>query len=54
MLFRSRNTDGNSKKDKYVNTIRQIERITGMTFFPNLPEDIVNEVKDNADINKWD
>ncbi len=52
--FICRNTDGNSKKDKYVNTIRQIERITGMTFFPNLPEDIVNQVKDNADINDWD
>jgi hypothetical protein len=25
-----------------------------MTFFPNLPEDIVNQVKDNADINDWD
>jgi endonuclease G len=52
--FICRNTDGNSKKDKSVNTIRQVERITGMTFFPNLPEDIVNQVKDNADINDWD
>ena len=52
--FICRNTDGNSKKDKYVNTIRQVERITGMTFFPNLPEHLVNLVKDNADINEWD
>ena len=52
--FICRNTDGNSKKDLYVNTIAQVERITGMTFFPNLPKDIAETVKSQADLGKWD
>ena len=52
--FICHNTDGNRKKDKYVNTIRQVERITGMTFFPNLSDDIARQVKDKANIDDWD
>lgn len=51
--FICRNTDGNRKKDKYVNTIRQVERITGITFFPDLPDDIARQIKDEADIDDW-
>ncbi len=32
--FICRNTDGNRKKDFYVNSIRQVERVTGYRFFP--------------------
>jgi endonuclease G len=51
--FICRNTEGNKKKDKYVNSIRQIERVTGITFFPNLAEEIAVLVKDHADISEW-
>ena len=52
--FICRNTEGSRGKDFYVNTIRQVERITGMTFFPNLPEEIAEKVKDKADLKDWD
>ena len=51
--FICRNTDGNRKKDFYVNTIRQVERITGYQFFPNLADSIKNMVYDMDDINAW-
>jgi len=31
-----KNNNGTHKKDSYVNSIRQVERISGYTFFPNL------------------
>lgn len=52
--FVCRNTDGQRKKDKYINSIKQIERITGMSFFPNLRNDIAAIVKDNCNLNQWD
>ena len=51
--FICRNTDGNRKKDFYVNTIRQVERITGYQFFPNLNDSIKHQVYDMDDINVW-
>lgn len=53
IAFVCRNTKGDRKKDYYVNTIRQVERITGYCLFPNLDEDIAEQVKDYADINEW-
>lgn len=52
--FICRNTDGNRKKDLYVNSIKQVERITGMTFFPHLPKDLADKVKNDADIEDWE
>ena len=51
--FICRNTAGNRPKDFYVNSIKQVERITGMTFFPNLPPDIKKIVKEKADLEDW-
>lgn len=51
--FICRNTDGNRTKDFYVNSIRQVERITGYKFFPNLNDSIKNLVYDMDDINAW-
>lgn len=51
--FICRNTDGNRKKDLYVNSIKQVERITGMTFFPHLSTTIADKVKNDANINDW-
>jgi len=51
--FICRNTDGNRKKDFYVNSIRQVERVTGYKFFPNLNDSIKDIVYDMDDINIW-
>jgi len=51
--FIVRNTDGTKKRDLYYNSIDQVERITGMDFFPALPDDIENVVEATADINDW-
>ena len=51
--FICRNTDGNRKKDFYVNSIRQVERVTGYRFFPNLEDSIKSLVYDMDDINNW-
>ena len=44
-----RNTDGNQKKDFHVNSIKEVERITGLTFFPNLPKKVAEKVKNSRD-----
>lgn len=51
--FICRNTDGNRKKDFYVNSIQQVERITGYKFFPNLNDSIKNIVSSINNINIW-
>ena len=51
--FIVRNTDGNSKRDLYYNSVDQVERITGYNFFSALPDDIENIVEANADIQDW-
>ena len=52
--FICRNTDGNRKKDFYVNSIRQIERVTEYDFFPILPDSIKNIVETCSDLADWD
>ena len=52
--FICRNTDGNRNKDQYVNSIKQVERITGITFFPHLKSEIANKVKNKANIGDWE
>ena len=52
--FICRNTEGNRKKDKYVNTIQQVERVTGITFFPHLSKEEASLVKEEADLGNWD
>ena len=51
--FICRNTDGNRKKDFYVNSIRQVERVTGYRFFPNLDDSLKALVYDLDEINIW-
>ena len=51
--FICRNTDGNRKKDFYVNSIRQVERVTGYKFFTKLDNSIKDMVFDMDDINQW-
>ena len=37
----------------YTNTIRQVERITGIDFFPQLPDDIEEVVENQASLDDW-
>ena len=53
IAFVCRNTDGNRKNDYYVNTISQVELITGYTFFPSLDEDTADIIKKHADLKDW-
>ena len=52
--FICRNTDGNRSKDYYVNSISEVERITGLTFFPNISKDVALTVKKQANLKDWD
>ena len=51
--FIIRNNKGAKKRDQYINTIDDVERITGYDFFPELADDIENEIEKHADINEW-
>lgn len=48
-----RNNGGTKKKDMYVNTVDDVERITGIDFFPALPDSIENEVEAYANLEDW-
>ena len=54
IAFVCRNNDGNKKKDLYVNSIKEVERITGMTFFPHLPAKTAKAVKESAHLDDWE
>ena len=41
------------KKKSYVNTLSQVERITGYQFFPNLADSIRSQIEDLADESMW-
>ncbi len=51
--FIYKNTSGNRPKDSYVNTVDEVERITGIDFFPSLPDDVEKKVEAMADIANW-
>ena len=48
-----RNNEGKKKKDQYVNTVDDVERITGIDFFPALPDYVENEVEAYANLDDW-
>jgi len=51
--FICRNTDGNRKKDYYVNTVSQVERATGYSFFPGIDQETAEIIKEYADLKEW-
>ena len=51
--FIVRNNEGTKKRDQYINTVDEVERITGIDFFPALPDEIENEVEAYANIEDW-
>lgn len=51
--FIYKNTSGNRRLDSYVNSIDQVERITGIDFFPTLPDEVERQVEAQADFSLW-
>lgn len=51
--FIYKNTAGNHPLDHYVNSVDQVERITGIDFFPSLPDDIEKKVEASYDLKLW-
>ena len=46
--FIYKNEDGNRPKGDYMNTVDQVERLTGIDFFPTLPDSIENRIEAEA------
>ncbi len=51
--FIYKNVGGNRPKDYYVNTIDEVERITGIDFFSALPDDIEKKVEAESNLRDW-
>lgn len=51
--FIYKNTSGNHPLDSYVNSIDEVERITGIDFFPGLPDSIEQKVEASYDLSLW-
>ena len=51
--FIIRNNEGTKKRDQFVNTVDEVERITGIDFFPSLQDDIENKVEAYSNIKDW-
>ena len=41
------------RRKNVINTVDEVERITGYDFFPALPDEIENEVESHASIDDW-
>ena len=48
-----RNNEGKKKRDQFINTIDEVERITGCDFFPALPDSIEDVVEAYSNIDDW-
>ena len=51
--FIYKNTSGNHPLDNYVNSVDQVERITGIDFFPALPDEVERQVEAKYDLSQW-
>ena len=51
--FIIRNNEGTKKRDHYINSVDEVERVTGIDFFPTLPDDIENKVEAYSNFNDW-
>ena len=51
--FIYKNEAGNFKRDKYVNSIDEVERITLLDFFSALPDDIETAIEAKYDLSQW-
>jgi len=51
--FIYKNSAGNRPLDSYVNSIDQVERITGLDFFSALPDDVENRIEKEYRMEDW-
>lgn len=51
--FIYKNAAGNRPKGDYVNTVDEVERLTGINFFHSLPDKIENKVEAKANAGDW-
>ncbi|MGI6232167.1 MAG: DNA/RNA non-specific endonuclease [Prevotella sp.] len=51
--FIYKNTSGNRPKGDYVNSVDQVERITGIDFFPALNDKVEAEVEREQNLEEW-
>ena len=51
--FIYKNEACNNERDKYVNSVDEVERITSMDFFSALPDDVENRVEASSNLNDW-
>ena len=51
--FIYRNEVTNKKMSSYVNSVDEVERITGYDFFAALPDDVEKKVEKAADLGEW-
>ena len=51
--FIYKNTSGNRPKDSYVNTVDEVERITGIDFFHQLDDETENRVASSFSLKEW-
>lgn len=51
--FIYKNAAGNRPKGDYVNTVDEVERITGIDFFPALPDKMENKIEAVANTGDW-
>lgn len=51
--FIYKNGDGNRPKGDYVNSVDEVERITGIDFFPSLPDNIEKKVEAKSNPEHW-
>lgn len=54
IAFIYKNTDGNRPKGDYANSVDEVERITGINFFPSLPDNIERQVEAQCNADDWD
>ena len=52
--FIYKNADGNRPKGDYANSVDEVERITGIDFFPSLPDKIEKKVEAECNPDDWD
>ena len=51
--FIYKNEAGNNKRDHYVNSVDEVERITSMDFFSALPDEMENRVEASCRKDEW-
>ena len=52
--FIYKNADGNRPKGDYANSVDEVERITGIDFFPSLPDKIEKKVEAECNPDDWE